>query len=74
MDKAIDFIKDYMQYSVWQLKQEHESKNYAKLSECPSYKEVEAYCKSHNALIKHHIEEEYQSIYTLTPSKLIGGR
>lgn len=69
MDHAMNFLRDYMSYSVEDLRREFNSGKYGKLSNCPSYKEIKAYCDSYNALEKYyHVKGQR---YYLSPMKLI---
>ena len=69
MDHVMRFIREYTDYSVDDLKKEFNSGKYGKLSNCPSYKEVKAYCDSYNALEKYyHVKGQR---YYLSPMKLI---
>ena len=69
MDHAMSHLYDYMSYSVEDLRSEFNSGEYGKLSNCPSYKEVKAYCDSYNALERYyHVEGQR---YYLKPSELI---
>lgn len=71
MDHAMSYLYDYMSYSVDDLKKEFNSGSYSKLSECPSYKEVKAYCDSYNALERYyHVENQR---HYLKPSELVRG-
>lgn len=71
MDHAMNFLYDYLQHSVEYLRKEHGSGKYSKLSECPTYKEVKAYCDSYNALVRYYYSEEYRDRALIKPSHLI---
>lgn len=45
MDHMMRSIIEYMEYAVIGLKKEWESGEYKKLSDCPCYGEVKAYCE-----------------------------
>lgn len=58
MDHMMRSIIEYMEYAVIGLKKEWESGEYKKLSDCPHYDEVKAYCDSYNALSRYYYEED----------------
>ncbi|MDU6274082.1 MAG: hypothetical protein E7K67_01965 [Peptostreptococcaceae bacterium] len=58
MDHMMRSIIEYMEYAVMGLKKEWESGEYKKLSDCPYYDEVKAYCESYNALSRYYYEED----------------
>ncbi len=72
MDYVIDYIEDYMScYDVEQLRKEYKSGQYKKLSECPNYSTVKAYCQAINILVKEHYHSSYVKQYTVTPRQLM---
>lgn len=72
MDHVIDYIENYMNcYDVGQLQKEYKSGLYKKLSDCPNYKTVKAYCDAINILTKAYYVPEYAKMYTVTPKQLV---
>lgn len=70
MDHVMGFVREYMGNSIDDLRTEHKSGKYSKLSECPSYKECKAYCNSYNELAKYYYGKQYRNIL-ISPSKLV---
>lgn len=60
---------EYSEYARDELVQEWKSGDYKKLSECPSYEEVKAYCKAYNALIDYYYVPEQR--YHQTPKNIV---
>ncbi|MCL6571728.1 MAG: hypothetical protein K6T88_08575 [Bacillus sp. (in: Bacteria)] len=52
MDHAIDNLRIYFDLSYEELVKEWKSGEYKKLSDCPSYKEANAYREAINVLVK----------------------
>lgn len=50
MDHAIEYILDYMSSEVEDFVKEWESKKYKKISDCPTYPYIKAYCDAIKAL------------------------
>jgi hypothetical protein len=63
MDHAIDNLKIYFDLSYEELVEEWKSGEYKKLSECPSYKEANAYREAINVLVKACYLPEYVQEY-----------
>lgn len=68
MDHIMGRIYDYMSFDVEDLRKQYESKKYKKLSDCPSYGSVKAYCESYNALVKYYYGDEAHR-YLLSPKR-----
>jgi hypothetical protein len=61
-DHCIDAIKVWLDLAVSDLKEEVDSGDYSKLSDCPSFKAVKAYREAMNVLIKAlYLPEYYDS-------------
>lgn len=72
MDHVIDYIQNYMNcYDVGELANEYKSGLYKKLSDCPSYSTVKAYCDAINILTKACYNAETAKMYCTSPSKEI---
>lgn len=63
MDHAIDALRVYYDIALDELKEDWNSGDYKKISDCPSYKEAKAYREAMNVLIKAHYHPEYISNY-----------
>lgn len=50
MDHVIEYILEYMQMEVESFRSEWNSGNYSKISECPTYPCIKAYCDAIKAL------------------------
>ena len=69
MDHAMNYLREYMSYSVDELRKEHNSGKYKRLSNCPTYTEVKAYCDSYNSLERYyHVKGQR---YYLSPTRLL---
>ena len=66
MDHVIDFILDYMQMDKDDFRQEWESGKYKKISDCPTYPYIKAYCDAIKALNR--LDGRYSGI---TPKGII---
>lgn len=73
MDHVIDYISDYMYSDVENLKTEYKSGKYEKLSQCPSYSTVQAYCKCINILARGKYCEDELQHYITSPKKMMEG-
>lgn len=71
MDHVIEYIENYMNCDEEQFIKEFKSGNYKKMSDCPSYKRVKAYCDCINVLVKANYREEYVENYLITPKEII---
>ncbi len=71
MDHVMDHIQSYMESDVYELKQEYQSKQYSKLSDCPSYYTVKAYCEAHNTLARAYYHKDDVRRYLISPKSLI---
>jgi len=71
MDHVIDYISEYMEFDVNELREEFKSKKYTKLSDCPSYPDVKAYCEAKNILIKARYNKDDAVNYIVTPKILV---
>ena len=71
MDHVIGYIENYMVGDKEQFIKEFKSGNYKKISDCPSYKRVKAYCDCINVLVKANYHEEYVEASLITPKKII---
>jgi len=60
-----------MESDVYELKQEYQSKQYSKLSDCPSYYTVKAYCEAHNILINAYYNKDDAKMYIINPKNLV---
>ncbi len=69
MDFAINHIWEYSEYARNELVQEWSSCKYKRLSDCPSYAEVQAYCRAYNALIDYYYAPEQR--HHQTPKSVI---
>lgn len=67
MDRVIDYITEYMENERQDFIEEWRSGQYKKISDCPSYGAVKAYCKARNILSKYLYDKaEYE-----TPQEII---
>ena len=72
MDHVIGYIQDYMNcYDVGQLVEEYKSGEYKKLSDCPNYSTVKAYCEAINILTKAYYAPETARLYCTSPKQII---
>lgn len=71
MDHVIEYIENYMSCDEGAFIKEFKSGNYKKISDCPSYKRVKAYCDCINVLVKANYHEEYVEASLITPKKII---
>lgn len=71
MDHVMDYIQSYMESDVYELKEEYQSKQYGKLSNCPTYYLVKAYCEAYNVLVKEHYHKDDVKGYLISPKSLI---
>lgn len=53
MDHVIDYISDYMESDVSDFINQWNTRKYNKISECPSYGAVKAFCEARNTLSKY---------------------
>jgi len=60
-----------MESDVHELKQEYQSKQYSKLSDCPSYCAVKAYCEAYNTLARAYYHKDDVRIYLISPKSLV---
>lgn len=67
MDHTIDGLRVFYEISYGELVQEWKSKKYKKLSECPSYKETNAYREAMNVLVKACYLPEYIKSHLMPP-------
>lgn len=70
MDHAIEYLKEYMDMDENEFIREWKSGEYQKISDCPSYAEVKAYCDAINILVAYYYGKEKKH-YTITPRELI---
>lgn len=59
MDHAIDALRVFYDIALVELKEDWNSGQYQKLSDCPSYREARAYREAINVLIKAYYLPEY---------------
>lgn len=71
MDHVIDYIRNYKVWDKEEFIKEFKSGNYKKISDCPSYEKVKAYCDCINILAKAHYHEDYARNHLTSPSKII---
>lgn len=50
MDHVIEYILDYMNCDVETFRKEWESREYSKITECPTYDLIKSYCDAIKAL------------------------
>lgn len=66
MDHIIQYIKDYMISDVMDFNCEWNSGNYTKISDCPTYQYIKAYCDAIKALNR--LDGRFNGI---TPTRLL---
>lgn len=66
-DHAIDSLRTWFDIEIGILKDEFESGEYKKLSDCPSYKACKAYREALNILIKACYLPEYYESHKIAP-------
>lgn len=71
MDHVMDYISEYMESDADELKEEYKSGKYSKLSDCPSYGTVKAYCEAYNILAKAWYHSQYVKAFLITPKKIV---
>lgn len=67
MDHAIDALRVFYDIALDELKEDWNSGQYKKLSDCPSYSETKAYREAMNVLIKAYYLPEYVNDYLRPP-------
>ena len=69
MDHAIEYLSEYMEMDKHNYIEEWQSGEYNKITHCPSYGAVKAYCDARNILSKYYYgKAEYE-----TPREIIYG-
>lgn len=66
MDHVIDYIKEYMWSETNDFVEEWQSGEYKKLSDCPTYPIIKAYCDAIRILGKAAYKPEYVEDFTPT--------
>ena len=62
MDHAIEHLSEYMEMDQQDFIEEWKSGQYKKISDCPHYEAVKAYCEARNVLSKYYYDKaEYET-------------
>lgn len=62
MDHAIEWLSDYMEMDKQNFIEEWQSGQYKKISDCPHYEAIKAYCDARNTLSKYYYgKAEYET-------------